>query len=398
MASVFLNYRREDSSGYAGRIFDRLVARFGKTQIFRDIDRIEPGLDFTEVIDQSLKSCVAVLVLIGPKWLELRNDQGERRLDEPVDYVRFEIEQALERGVRVIPVLIPGMGHIPTEEELPESIRRLTRLHAFRLTEESWDAELNRLADLLQKLGLKPVPPRPDPAPRNSWIGKALMGLGVLFLIGLVASLWEIDTWDQPELLPDPPFGVMPMPPQPPIQPPGQPQPASRDDILRAQRELAELGFYDGLADGINGPQTLAAVRDFQLSEGLTVDGRISAALLARLNGMLSADGGGTGVAGGGLSGTWYDNYLNRYEIVQSGNQVSASAYTASGEYLGEFDGILNGNRLDYSYETVLGTAGSGVGTLQADRQHMDTLASDYGTGISEANQLHRGHLPSSGY
>ena len=66
MAGVFLNYRRDDSAGYAGRLFDGLAARFGSEQIFRDIDRIEPGLDFSEVIDGSLKSCVAVLVLIGP--------------------------------------------------------------------------------------------------------------------------------------------------------------------------------------------------------------------------------------------------------------------------------------------------------------------------------------------
>ena len=89
-------------------------------------------MDFSQVIDDSLASCVAVLVLIGPKWLEARSTEGELRLHEPVDYVRLEIEKTLARGIRVIPVLVPGMRHIPTEDELPDSIRGLSMLHASR--------------------------------------------------------------------------------------------------------------------------------------------------------------------------------------------------------------------------------------------------------------------------
>ncbi len=394
MASVFLNYRRQDSSGYAGRIFDRLVATFGKEQIFRDIDRIEPGLDFTEVIDQSLKSCVAVLVLIGPKWLELKNEDGKIRLHAEVDYVRFEIEQALERDIRVIPVLLPSVRDIPSSDLLPESISRLAKRHAFRLTEESWNAELDKLSALLIKLGLEPLKPKPAPPGRNPLLNRILMGLGVLFLIGIIASVFV-----EEEMLPDP----TPMPaPTPPYNPTPAPTPApaqaltDRDSISTMQRALSALGYYDGGIDGISGPQSIAALREFQADEGLQEDGRLTTTVLANLLQQAPPipPEQQNQPAQIMLGGTWYDNYANRYEISHNGNQVSAAAYTASGEYLGEFQGTLSGTQLNYSYETVVGTSGSGRGVVQADRQHINTVAADYGSATSENNQLHRGHLP----
>lgn len=392
MASVFLNYRRQDSSGYAGRIFDRLVAKFGKEQIFRDIDRIEPGLDFTEVIDQSLKSCVAVLVLIGPKWLELKNENGEPRLHEPVDYVRFEIEQALERGVRVIPVLVPGMRDIPSAGQLPESIAQLSKLHAFRLTEESWDAELNKLNELLIKLGLRTIEPKPVPPRKNSLVNRVLMGLGVLFVVGMIAAVF-VDEEPFPTPLPPQPFVPNPTPSPAPVVYNEPELPSNHENISAAQRALSTLGYYDGMVDGITGPRTVGALRDYQSDEDLTEDGRLTASLLTKLV-QQAPPLPVQQQAQASLSGTWYDNYANRYEVRQSGNQVTARAYAATGEYLGDFEGTLSGKQLSYSYDTVLGTSGNGVGMLQPDNRHLNTVASDYGSGTSESNQLHRGHLP----
>src|SRR5262245_32220300 len=101
---IFLSYRRQESSHLAGRLYDRLADRFGEDQVFMDVDTLEPGADFAEAIFRAVASCQVLLAIIGPAWLSSADGQGRRRLDEPDDIVRLEIEAALERGVRVIPI------------------------------------------------------------------------------------------------------------------------------------------------------------------------------------------------------------------------------------------------------------------------------------------------------
>jgi len=106
MSRIFISYRRDDSGGWAGRLYDRISQHFGRDHVFMDIDTIEPGLDFVEVIEQAVGSCDALLALIGRQWLTLTDDDGQRRLDNPEDFVRLEIAAALVRNIRVIPVLV----------------------------------------------------------------------------------------------------------------------------------------------------------------------------------------------------------------------------------------------------------------------------------------------------
>src|ERR1043165_3354644 len=106
-SGIFISYRRNDSAGYAGRLFDGLSAHFGEDQIFMDIDYIEPGEDFVQAIETAVGSCEILIALIGPSWLTIENVTG-RRLDNPNDFVRLEIVAALARGIRVIPVLVQG--------------------------------------------------------------------------------------------------------------------------------------------------------------------------------------------------------------------------------------------------------------------------------------------------
>ena len=108
MSGVFISYRRDDSGGYAGRLFDVLAARFGHDQTFMDLDDIHGGDNFAAVIDEKVGQCSVLLAVIGERWLTLKGRSGVRRLDEPDDFVRLEIAKALERGVRVIPVLVGG--------------------------------------------------------------------------------------------------------------------------------------------------------------------------------------------------------------------------------------------------------------------------------------------------
>src|SRR5690242_11962416 len=105
---IFVSYRRQESSHLAGRLYDRLADRFGEDQVFIDVDTIEPGVDFAEEIFRAVSTCKVLLAIIGPSWLSSADDQDRRRLDDPDDIVRLEVEAALQRGVRVIPILMDG--------------------------------------------------------------------------------------------------------------------------------------------------------------------------------------------------------------------------------------------------------------------------------------------------
>src|SRR5688572_26250725 len=107
MAGIFISYRREDASGYAGRLCDDLVARLGRDHVFMDIDTLPPGVDFVKSLDDALRTGDVVLAVIGPRWASATDAAGNRRLDNPDDWVRLEIATALARsGIRVVPVLV----------------------------------------------------------------------------------------------------------------------------------------------------------------------------------------------------------------------------------------------------------------------------------------------------
>jgi TIR domain len=91
--------------GFAGRIYDRLAHKLGRENVFFDVDAIEHGIDFVDAISDRVGECDALLVLISPHWVSTADENGRRRLDDPNDFVRIEIEAALKRGIRVIPVL-----------------------------------------------------------------------------------------------------------------------------------------------------------------------------------------------------------------------------------------------------------------------------------------------------
>ena len=149
MPGIFVSYRREDSIAYAGRVYDHLANHFGKPHVFMDVDNIEPGLDFVEVLDHTVSSCDAVVVVIGKNWLTATDERGRRRLDDPEDLVRVEIAAALERKVRVIPVLVGG-ARMPTSQELPGPLALLSRRNALEISDLAFHQNLSRLIDVLE--------------------------------------------------------------------------------------------------------------------------------------------------------------------------------------------------------------------------------------------------------
>ncbi|HEY2575858.1 MAG TPA: toll/interleukin-1 receptor domain-containing protein [Streptosporangiaceae bacterium] len=147
---IFISYRREDAAYPAGWLFDRLADHFGQDRVFKDVDSIELGDDFVEVITAAVASCAVLLAVIGPRWLSIADEDGQRRLDGPEDFVRLEIEAALERNVRVIPVLVQG-ARMPPSSQLPDGLRKFARRQALELTPARFGADCGRLIKVLDK-------------------------------------------------------------------------------------------------------------------------------------------------------------------------------------------------------------------------------------------------------
>ena len=170
---VFISYRRDDAAGYAGRLEEALEQRLGRGSVFRDVLDIAPGEDFVAAIRARLAGAHTVLVLIGPRWAG-DGAAGARRIDQADDFVRLEVSMALDSGVRVVPVLLPGAS-MPAEGDLPAPLKPLARRNALSLGEATWDTEVARLAALI---GL------PQPKPR-----RVLLGVGVGLAVAAAAGL-----------------------------------------------------------------------------------------------------------------------------------------------------------------------------------------------------------------
>jgi hypothetical protein len=145
-SAVFISYRREDSAYAAGWLYDRLAEHFDEDHIFKDVDAIQVGEDFTTVINAKVASCDALVALIGSRWLTIADEKGQRRLDNPRDYVRLEIEAALKRGVPIIAALVDG-AQVPPARQLPPSLARLFDRQAVELRAHRFHSD----TDLLRK-------------------------------------------------------------------------------------------------------------------------------------------------------------------------------------------------------------------------------------------------------
>jgi hypothetical protein len=177
---IFISYRRDDSAGYSGRLFDHLAAHFGGRNVFMDIDTIEPGQDFRKVVHDAVGTCDVVLVIIGKHWLNVTDDQGRRRLDDPRDWVRVEIATALaDQRVRVIPVLVRD-AHMPNPEELPEDLRELAWRNAIQLSDHRFQFDANQLIKVIERAGASGGGKVPAAALWGALLAFAILGLFLL--------------------------------------------------------------------------------------------------------------------------------------------------------------------------------------------------------------------------
>jgi hypothetical protein len=148
---VFICYRRGDSEDVSGRIHDRLVARFGSESVFKDVDSIPPGANYKKYLEAVVQRCLVQLVVIGRSWVDARDESGQRRLDDPGDWVRIEVEAALGRDVPIIPLLVHGAS-MPREQQLPPSLAELAYLQGASVRRDpDFHVDMDRLIGALQK-------------------------------------------------------------------------------------------------------------------------------------------------------------------------------------------------------------------------------------------------------
>ncbi len=197
MRAIFISYRRDDTEGYAGRLFQDLSDRFGKDSVFMDVAGIEPGRDFRRVIEQQVASCGVLLAVIGKAWLTVADAQGKRRLEDPFDFVRLETASALKRDIPVIPVLVQ-QAEMPRAEQLPDDLKDLAFRNSVELTHARWESDVELLIAALRRY-VDPSEPTAAAAPplshaaaraggRQAWV---IVPLATLALGGVGYMAWD---------------------------------------------------------------------------------------------------------------------------------------------------------------------------------------------------------------
>lgn len=203
---VFISYRRDDASAYAGRLYDSIAVPLGEENVFMDVDAIHPGSDFYEAIDEAISSCDVVIALIGRQWLWATDANGQRRLDDPEDVLRIELERALAHGLVIIPARVQD-AELPSPEDLPDSLAPLARRQAIELRDTSWRDDVDRLLRSLDRIaadraraaaGAPPASPRvprrarePSRARRKVWLGLAVVAVLAAVATALALALRE---------------------------------------------------------------------------------------------------------------------------------------------------------------------------------------------------------------
>jgi len=148
--AIFISYRRNDSEGEAGRLYDDLIRIFGAESVFMDVSDIHPGKDFRRAIDDNVSKCAVLLAIIGPGWTTIKDASGTRRLDQQNDFVRLEIASALARNIDVIPVLVRG-ARMPAQADLPENLQDLAYRNGVEITHARWNSDVETFSRILRQ-------------------------------------------------------------------------------------------------------------------------------------------------------------------------------------------------------------------------------------------------------
>jgi hypothetical protein len=257
MANIFISYRREDTGGHAGRLCDRLTARFGDAQVFMDLQDIAPGQNFAQSIDDTIARCACVVVVIGPRWLE----SLEKRAHGAEDFVQHEIAAALRRAVTIIPVLVGG-ARMPTAGQLPPALSGLSYRNALEVRDERFDEDAARLVDAISA-HVAGGGPGPSGLRRHSRARAA--AAAVLMLAGLAGAIVAWRGWPQEET--QAPLAVV------------SPAQAFDGDWVAEMRKEGQPPFRIRLTFVVAGDAVTGMVR-YPTGEGPILDARIAGTVL----------------------------------------------------------------------------------------------------------------------
>lgn len=199
---IFISYRRDDAKADARSIYQHFAQAFGAGNIFMDVDSIQKGLDFTQVLNQSLRDTALMLVVIGRTWLTHQDERGRRRLDDPADLVRLEIATALKFGIPIIPVRVDG-ARMPHADELPEELQALTRRQGTIVGHDNFDSDIRGLESDARKLIGGPEKPRRVPIALAA-------GITIAAAAGAGAYLWSRQSSAPMATVVPPPTSVQP--------------------------------------------------------------------------------------------------------------------------------------------------------------------------------------------
>ncbi|BDI04264.1 SUMF1/EgtB/PvdO family nonheme iron enzyme [Sphaerotilus microaerophilus] len=261
-AGIFISYRRQDSLKEARAIFERLSREFGAHQVFIDQEGLDYGVDFVDSLERQLQHCQVMLALIGPGWIDAKDGSGRRRLDDVNDFVRIELRTALQRNIRVVPVLLDG-APMPRTVDLPADLEPLARRQKIDLDFQRFDADIGRLVGSLRRM-LPGAPageatPKPAGAAVGAGPGWTAKTAGMAAGVGALAlgAVWYANQPSRPALAaapaevaasvaPNPVSAPVQAPPSSKAEPAAAASPAVPPALTAAQAEALRQAKPDG--------------------------------------------------------------------------------------------------------------------------------------------------------
>jgi hypothetical protein len=407
MRAIFISYRRDDTEGQAGRLFQDLSATFGSETVFMDVSGIEPGIDFRRAIEKQTESCGVLLALIGRNWLTITNPDGTRRLDDSNDVVRFETASALRRDIPVIPVLVQG-ARMPRAEDLPDDLKDLAFRNSVEITHARWDSDMQLLIKALQphvqragpaqtegahregarrsaavpevpSYPASPSAPQSLPQRERKW-GAPLIALAALLVLG---GGWMVyDRFRENERQLAKAVAEQRAAAEKAAAEQGAAQKAATERAAAEQAKAAaaeHAAAKKAAAERASNERAEAARKAMaektaaQRASGETADAD-------RLNAPAKPSSRDQVVAQLNISGRWRDNWGTVFTITQDGNAIRVAAEGNScrgGYFRSTGSGTVTGNSFETTYQSTLPSRGECFGTVSASGTRMTSTCRD---------------------
>jgi len=407
MRAIFISYRRDDTEGQAGRLFQDLSDTFGSETVFMDVSGIEPGIDFRRAIEKQTESCGVLLALIGRNWLTVTNPDGTRRLDDSNDVVRFETASALRRDIPVIPVLVQG-ARMPRAEDLPDDLKDLAFRNGVEITHARWDSDMQLLIKALQphvqragpaqtegahREGARrsaaapevpshptsPSAPQSLPQRERKW-GAPLIALAALLVLGggwMVYNRFQENERQLAKAVAEQRAATE--------KAAAEQRAAQKAATERAAAEQAKAAADKVAAEHAAAKKAAAERASNERAEAArkavtekTAAQRASgeSADAERLNALAKQNSPDKVV----VSGRWRDNWGTMYTISRDGNAIKFAAEGTScrgGYFRSVGSGTVTGNSFETTYQSTLPSRGECSGTISASGTRMTSTCRD---------------------